>query len=93
MENESKGVFKERNAFFKRMEDGDEKAIGFWKRVRDVNENYAKLYAGLNVSFDEWGVNVESGGSYNLFEETLWARKRADIEFQKKVKEFHNPGT
>ncbi|KAH6712648.1 hypothetical protein BKA61DRAFT_644692 [Leptodontidium sp. MPI-SDFR-AT-0119] len=52
---ESKGVFAERNSFCKRIEDGEEKAIGFWKRVRDVNiENYTKLYARLNVSFDEY---------------------------------------
>lgn len=52
---EGQGVFAERNAFFKRMEDGEEKAIGFWKRVRAVNiANYTKLYAHLNVSFDEY---------------------------------------
>lgn len=52
---ESRGVFAERNAFFKRMEDGEEKALGLWKRVRDVNiENYTQLYAQLNVTFDEY---------------------------------------
>jgi arginyl-tRNA synthetase len=52
---EAQGLFAERNAFFKRMEDGDEKAVALWKRVRDVNiENYTKLYARLNVSFDEY---------------------------------------
>ncbi len=52
---ESKGLFAERNAFFKRMEDGDEKAIQFWKRVRQVNvENYTELYSRLNVSFDDY---------------------------------------
>jgi arginyl-tRNA synthetase len=52
---ESQGVFAERNAFFKRMEDGEAKAIGFWKRVREVNiENYTTLYARLNINFDEY---------------------------------------
>jgi arginyl-tRNA synthetase len=52
---EATGLFAERNAFFKRMEDGEEKAIEFWKRVRDVNiESYTKVYARLNVSFDEY---------------------------------------
>jgi len=52
---ESQGLFAERNTFFKRMEDKDEEAMAFWKRVRDVNiESYTKLYARLNVSFDEY---------------------------------------
>jgi arginyl-tRNA synthetase len=52
---EAQGLFAERNAFFKRMEDGEEKAIALWKRVRDVNvENYKKLYARLNVNFDDY---------------------------------------
>jgi arginyl-tRNA synthetase len=52
---ESQGLFAERNTFFKGLEDGDEKAIAFWKRVRDISiENYTKIYARLNVSFDEY---------------------------------------
>jgi len=52
---ESKGLFAERNAFFKRMEDGDETALKLWKRVRDVSiKNYRKLYSRLNVTFDEY---------------------------------------
>src|ERR1700712_4576800 len=45
---ESKGLFAERNAFFKRMEEGEERALALSKRVRDVSiENYTKLYARL----------------------------------------------
>jgi arginyl-tRNA synthetase len=52
---EGKGLFAERNAFFKRIEDGEEKANRFWRRVRKVNiANYTKLYAYLNISFDEY---------------------------------------
>jgi arginyl-tRNA synthetase len=52
---ETKGLFAERNAFFKRMEDGDEEALALWKRFRYVSiEHYIKLYARLNVSFDEY---------------------------------------
>jgi arginyl-tRNA synthetase len=37
------------------MEDEDEEAMAFWRRVRDVNiESYTNLYARLNVSFDEY---------------------------------------
>jgi arginyl-tRNA synthetase len=52
---ESQGLFAERNAFFKRMEEGDEAAVAFWKRVRDAYvENYSKLYGRVNVDFDEY---------------------------------------
>ncbi|PMD30128.1 Nucleotidylyl transferase [Hyaloscypha variabilis F] len=52
---EGQGVFAERKKFFKRLEDGEEKANRFWRRVREVNiANYTKLYASLNISFDEY---------------------------------------
>ncbi|KAF2185091.1 arginyl-tRNA synthetase [Zopfia rhizophila CBS 207.26] len=52
---EGQGLFAERNAFFKKMEDGDEEALALFKRVRDVNiDNFTKLYARLNISFDEY---------------------------------------
>jgi arginyl-tRNA synthetase len=52
---ENQGVFAGRNAFFKKVEDGDEEALALCKRFRDVStEYYNKLYARLNVSFDEY---------------------------------------
>jgi arginyl-tRNA synthetase len=52
---ENQGLFAERNAFFKRMEDGDEEAVALWKRFRNESiEHYIKLYPRLNVSFDEY---------------------------------------
>jgi arginyl-tRNA synthetase len=52
---ETRGLFAERSAFFKRIEDGDEEALALCKRFRDVSiEYYNKLYARLNVSFDEY---------------------------------------
>lgn len=52
---ESQGLFAERNAFFKRMEEDDEQAVALWKRAREVNINqYTALYARLNVTFDEY---------------------------------------
>jgi len=52
---EKQGIFAERNAFFKKMEDGDEETLAFWKRLRDVSiDHYTKLYARLNISFDEY---------------------------------------
>jgi arginyl-tRNA synthetase len=52
---ETQGLFAERNAFFKKMEDGDEETLAFWRRLRDVSiEHYTKLYARLNIHFDEY---------------------------------------
>ncbi|KAI9149572.1 Arginine--tRNA ligase, cytoplasmic [Paramyrothecium foliicola] len=53
---ESKGLFAERNAFFKRMEDGDPEAVALWKRFRDISiERYVDTYSRLNISFDVYG--------------------------------------
>jgi arginyl-tRNA synthetase len=50
---ESRGLFAERNAFFKRMEDGDPGALALWKRFRDISiERYIDIYARLGITFD-----------------------------------------
>ncbi|KAF1845930.1 Nucleotidylyl transferase [Cucurbitaria berberidis CBS 394.84] len=55
VEIESRGIFAERNEAFKKLEDGEEDTVAFWKRVRDVNiENYTKFYERLGVRFDEY---------------------------------------
>ena len=42
------------------MEDGDEEALALWKRLRNVSiKHYIKLYARLNVSFDEYSGESE----------------------------------
>jgi arginyl-tRNA synthetase len=52
---ESTGLFAQRNAYFKRMEDGEPEAIQLWKRFRDVSiERYISTYARLNIAFDEY---------------------------------------
>ncbi|OJD15622.1 arginine-tRNA ligase [Emergomyces pasteurianus Ep9510] len=52
---ENKGLYAERNAFFKRMEDRDPEALGLWKRFRDISiERYISTYARLNITFDEY---------------------------------------
>ncbi|KAF1950724.1 arginyl-tRNA synthetase [Byssothecium circinans] len=52
---ENQGIYAERNAASKKLEDGDEEAMTFWKRVRDANiENYKAFYAELGVKFDEY---------------------------------------
>ena len=52
---ESKGLYAERNAFFRRMEDGDAEAMALWKRFRDISiERYVSTYAHRNIGFDEY---------------------------------------
>lgn len=39
--------------YFKRMEDGDESALGLWRRFRDLSiAEYKRVYERLNVQFD-----------------------------------------
>ncbi|PGH29815.1 arginine-tRNA ligase [[Emmonsia] crescens] len=52
---ENKGLYAERNAFFKKMEDRDPDALSLWKRFRDISiEKYISTYARLNITFDEY---------------------------------------
>lgn len=42
---ESRGLYAERNEFFKKMEDGDTEALALWRQFRDVSiERYIKAY-------------------------------------------------
>ncbi|QDS70484.1 hypothetical protein FKW77_010062 [Venturia effusa] len=52
---ESQGLYGERNAFFKRMEEGNEKALALWKRLRDASiDSLTGFYARLNINFDDY---------------------------------------
>ncbi|OAG00357.1 arginyl-tRNA synthetase [Paraphaeosphaeria sporulosa] len=52
---ENQGIYAQRNTAFKKLEEGDEEAIAFWKQVRDVNiENYKDFYSQLGIEFDEY---------------------------------------
>jgi arginyl-tRNA synthetase len=62
---ENHGLFAERNDYFKKMEEGDEQSLALWRRFRDASiDYYIKLYASMNVSFDEYSgesqVNVKT---------------------------------
>jgi arginyl-tRNA synthetase len=57
---ENQGIWAEKDAFFKKMEDGDPDALALWKRFRDVCiANYSDLYARLNISFDDYSGESE----------------------------------
>lgn len=62
---ENQGIYAERNAAFKKLEERDEETIAFWRQVRDVNiENYKEFYSQLGIEFDEYTgesqVNTET---------------------------------
>ncbi|CCE78307.1 Piso0_000927 [Millerozyma farinosa CBS 7064] len=47
------GTNEKAREYFKRMENGDEKALGLWKRFRDYSiEKYIDTYARLNITYD-----------------------------------------
>lgn len=52
---ESKGIFAKRDAFFKKMEDGDEATLALWKRFRDITiEDLNVGYERLGIRFNEF---------------------------------------
>ncbi|KAM0253461.1 hypothetical protein ACHAP5_000490 [Fusarium lateritium] len=52
---ESRGLYAERDEFFKKMEDKDPEAIAVWQRFRDATvKDYTDSYAQLGVTFDEY---------------------------------------
>jgi arginyl-tRNA synthetase len=52
---EGRGIFAERDTFFKRIEDGDEDATALWKRLSDPTiENLKASYHRLGIKFDEY---------------------------------------
>ncbi|KAJ0160186.1 Arginine--tRNA ligase, cytoplasmic [Colletotrichum tanaceti] len=52
---ESQGIYAERDAFFKRMEEGDPEAVALTTRFREVYvKDYTKAYARLGIEFDEY---------------------------------------
>ena len=73
---ETQGLFAQRNAFFKKMEDGDEKALALWKRFRDTSiEYYVQLYPSMNITFDEYsGESQVNSKTMDEVEELLKAK-------------------
>ena len=52
---ENQGLLGGAKSYFKRMEDGDEEALGLWRRFRNTSiERYKATYARLNIFFDEY---------------------------------------
>ncbi|KAJ4179455.1 hypothetical protein NW767_014629 [Fusarium falciforme] len=52
---EGKGIFAERDAFVKKLEENDPEALALWKRFRDITiDNLGLGYKRLGVNFDEF---------------------------------------
>jgi arginyl-tRNA synthetase len=74
------GVDERARKYFKRMADGEERALGIWKRFRDLSiEKYKATYARLNIQYDEYS------GESQVKEESMEAAAR--IMAEKKVSE------
>ncbi|KAF2114220.1 hypothetical protein BDV96DRAFT_495470 [Lophiotrema nucula] len=52
---EEEGVDQQARDYFKRMVDGEPKALGIWKRFRDLSiDKYKQTYARLNIRYDDY---------------------------------------
>ncbi|RBQ76714.1 hypothetical protein FVER14953_00424 [Fusarium verticillioides] len=70
---ESRGLYAERDIFFKKMEDREPEAIAVWQRFRDATvRDYTDSYAQLGVTFDEYsGESQVTSESINEVEQIL----------------------
>ncbi|KAI0382452.1 arginyl-tRNA synthetase [Hypomontagnella monticulosa] len=58
---ETRGIFAERDKFFKKMEDGEQEEISFWKRIRDAaTAYYAYEYQRLRIKFDDFASESQA---------------------------------
>ncbi|GMG39743.1 unnamed protein product [Ambrosiozyma monospora] len=77
-------------AFFKKMEDGDEHALGLWKRFRELSiEKYIDTYARLNIKYDVYsGESQVSNEVMQKVTETLEEKKLIKVDRGAKLVDF-----
>ncbi|KAF1816625.1 arginyl-tRNA synthetase [Eremomyces bilateralis CBS 781.70] len=52
---QDEGIDEQARKYFKRMVDGDDHALGVWRRFRDLSiTKYKQTYARLNINYDEY---------------------------------------
>lgn len=70
---DTKELNAEKDAWCKKLEDGDADAVALWRRFKDVSiEKYVQLYARLGVKFDDYaGESHFTAASIAKVEETL----------------------
>jgi arginyl-tRNA synthetase len=67
-------IHDEARAYFRKMEDGDEDALGLWKRFRNLSiDKYKDTYAKLNVAFDVYSGESQVTKGMNQAMEMLRA--------------------
>jgi arginyl-tRNA synthetase len=94
IEIESKGIFAERNEAFKKLEEGNEELVAFWKRVRDSNiADYTKFYQRLGIRFDEYsGESQISPNTMNEVEQMLKAKHISEESGGARIVHMQNLG-
>ena len=74
------GLFAERAASFKQMEDGEPDAMELWKTLRDVSiKYYVETYARLGIKFDEYSGESQVSLNPEAFTEVETALKEKGI--------------
>jgi arginyl-tRNA synthetase len=74
---ETEGIDEQARKYFKGMVDGEPKALGIWKRFRDLSiEKYKATYARLNISYDDYsGESQVKDESMDLAAKIMWDKK------------------
>ncbi|XPS74587.1 Arginine--tRNA ligase [Ascochyta lentis] len=74
---ETEGIDEQARKYFKGMVDGEPKAIGIWKRFRDLSiEKYKQTYARLNIHYDVYsGESQIKDESMDLGVKVMWEKK------------------
>ncbi|KAF1984755.1 arginyl-tRNA synthetase [Aulographum hederae CBS 113979] len=91
---ESRGLLGEAKAYFKSMEDGDEEALGLWRRFRGISiERYKLSYARLNIAFTEYsGESQVKKESMKLAERILMERGISEYDEGATIVDFRKHG-
>ncbi|KAH7409926.1 hypothetical protein DE146DRAFT_686098 [Phaeosphaeria sp. MPI-PUGE-AT-0046c] len=74
---ETEGIDEQARKYFKGMVDGEPKALGIWKRFRDLSiEKYKQTYARLNIRYDDYsGESQVKDESMDLAAKIMWEKK------------------
>ncbi|KAB2104401.1 Arginine--tRNA ligase, cytoplasmic [Alternaria gaisen] len=74
---EAEGIDEQARKYFKGMVDGEPKALGIWKRFRDLSiEKYKQTYARLNIHYDDYsGESQVKDESMDLAAKIMWEKK------------------
>ncbi len=74
---QTEGIDEQARKYFKGMVDGEPKALGIWKRFRDLSiEKYKQTYARLNIRYDDYsGESQVKDESMEMAAKMMWDQK------------------